>query len=450
MITKIEVDGFKSLANFNLKLKQGLNILVGPNGAGKTNIILFFEFLSQLMKNPVAKAVSSVGGAGAIFKKIGQNHYQENISFKIYGSIRESNKKYIVYEYYANINASFSDDTINFNHQKINIRTASKFWPDPDAKFYKSKWDLQVQYDFKNKDKGDFKIIKLDRRKFKPRFFIRETDGKDELLKGLEEFALQQNPSTRPIIYTLFPFLEFSQMVMNDLVGGETFNIIPSKVKEIEDAATPPEIKRDGSGLATTLYAMKKSKPKLSGKPRIFFAYDRPERSFKPETLNTIISYLKLANTTIQDLDIENDPFDNKLIVKISIQTGEYDAILPLSAMSDGTIKWLALITAILTSKTIFSIEEPENFLHPWMQAEIAAIMRSQIAEKKSNSFILMTTHSESLLNASKPEEVIIVDLKEGETIARRIENLQLIKEEISRSGFGLGHFFFSNSIQDA
>ena len=84
------------------------------------------------------------------------------------------------------------------------------------------------------------------------------------------------------------------------------------------------------------------------------------------------------------------------------------------------------------------------------MQAEIAAIMRSQIAEKKSNSFILMTTHSESLLNASKPEEVIIVDLKEGETIARRIENLQLIKEEISRSGFGLGHFYFSNSIQDA
>lgn len=194
---------------------------------------------------------------------------------------------------------------------------------------------------------------------------------------------------------------------------------------------------------------MKKSKPKSSDKQRIFFAYDRPERSFKPETLNKVISYLKLANTTIQDMDIENDPFDNKLIVKISIKTGDYDAILPLSAMSDGTIKWLALITAILTSKTIFSIEEPENFLHPWMQAEIASIMRSHISEKESNSFILMTTHSESLLNASKPEEVIIVDLKDGKTIARRIENLQLIKEEISRSGFGLGHFYFSNSIQD-
>jgi recombinational DNA repair ATPase RecF len=47
MITKIQVNGFKSLSGFELKLKPGLNILVGPNGSGKTNIILFFEFLSQ-------------------------------------------------------------------------------------------------------------------------------------------------------------------------------------------------------------------------------------------------------------------------------------------------------------------------------------------------------------------------------------------------------------------
>jgi len=38
----------------------------------KKNIILFFEFLSQLVKSPVAKAVSALGGAGTIFKKIGE------------------------------------------------------------------------------------------------------------------------------------------------------------------------------------------------------------------------------------------------------------------------------------------------------------------------------------------------------------------------------------------
>jgi predicted ATPase len=63
MITKIEVDGFKSLSGFELNLNSGLNILVGPNGSGKTNIVLFFEFLSKLTTNQVGNAVSSVGGA---------------------------------------------------------------------------------------------------------------------------------------------------------------------------------------------------------------------------------------------------------------------------------------------------------------------------------------------------------------------------------------------------
>jgi predicted ATPase len=116
--------------------------------------------------------------------------------------------------------------------------------------------------------------------------------------------------------------------------------------------------------------------------------------------------------------------------------------------MSDGTIKWLTLITAILTSKTIFSIEEPENFLHPWMQAEIANIMRENIEEKKNHSFVIMTTHSESLLNHSRPEEIILVDLLEGKTSAKRITNIQLLKDEIANSGFGLGHFYFSDSFE--
>lgn len=98
--------------------------------------------------------------------------------------------------------------------------------------------------------------------------------------------------------------------------------------------------------------------------------------------------------------------------------------------------------------KNYFSIEEPENFLHPWMQAEIAKIMREHIEQKKNHSFIIMTTHSESLLNSSNPEEVILVDLVEGKTSARRIANIQALKEEISQSGFGLGHFYFSDSFE--
>ncbi|MBM3500260.1 MAG: chromosome segregation protein SMC, partial [Armatimonadetes bacterium] len=38
MITKISVDGFKSLAGFEIELGQ-VNVLIGANGSGKTNIL---------------------------------------------------------------------------------------------------------------------------------------------------------------------------------------------------------------------------------------------------------------------------------------------------------------------------------------------------------------------------------------------------------------------------
>lgn len=449
MITRIEVDGFKSLSEFRLDLNKGINILVGPNGAGKTNIILFFEFLSKLIKNQVGYAVSCVGGAGSIFKKIGDDKYQDFIEFRIYGSEMVDKNKSIIYEYYSKINNSFEKDNIYFSKQEIKIQIEKKFCKNPDDINVKKEWDLHVRYENNGGEKGEVFIDKINQNKIKSRFFHTKDDTKINFEERIKEYINSNNPSHNTIISSLFIITDYVVAISSDLVCGESFNIIPSKVKEQEDAATPPGIKKDGSGLATTLYAMKTNKIKQNNDRISFVIFDSHEKTYEVDTLKKIISYLKLANKTIYNLDVINDPFDNRLIVKIYIRTGDYEAVLPLSSMSDGTIKWLTLISAILTSKTIFSIEEPENFLHPWMQAEIVSIMREHIEGKKRPSFVLMTTHSESLLNHSKPEEIIIVSLLDGKTIAKRIENVQIIKDEISNSGNGLGYFYFSNSLQD-
>ncbi|MDV6170182.1 ATP-binding protein [Flavobacterium sp. DG1-102-2] len=449
MITRIEVNGFKSLSQFELNLNKGLNILVGPNGCGKTNIILFFEFLSKITSNQIGYAVSSIGGAGSIFKKIGFEDYDKNIDFKIFGSKKISTKKYVTYEYGAKITTSFEKDNIFYSNQSIRLKTGTKFWSSPKDKLYPSKWDFDIDI-FYVDNTIDVTLNSINKSKFRESYFYEEDKEKsfeDTIVNSLK----RSNPIYKNIITSLFPIIEqYSLLIQSDLIGGETFNIVPTKVKDQEDASTPPGIKKDGSGLATTLYAMKKGKPKETNIwPRFFYFYEKEEKTFDPTTLKQIISYLKLANNTIVDLDVKNDPFDNKLMVKIYIKTGSYDAVLPLSAMSDGTIKWLALITAILTSKTIFSIEEPENFLHPWMQAEIASIMRNHITDKNDESFVIMTTHSESLLNYSQPNEIILISLEDGNTRAKRIKEISIIEEEISNSGYGLGHFYFSNALQN-
>ncbi|MNR37891.1 hypothetical protein D3C85_1559490 [compost metagenome] len=58
-----------------------------------------------------------------------------------------------------------------------------------------------------------------------------------------------------------------------------------------------------------------------------------------------------------------------------------------------------------------------------------------------------MTTHSESLLNYSEPNELILVEFFDGKTNAKRVPDIELIKNEISNSGLGLGHFYFSNML---
>ncbi len=88
MLNYVKVDGFKSLIGFKLGLNTGLNILVGPNGSGKTNVISFFDFLGNLQEMTASDAVSSAGGAGAVFTKIGEDKYKTNVVCTVCGDIR--------------------------------------------------------------------------------------------------------------------------------------------------------------------------------------------------------------------------------------------------------------------------------------------------------------------------------------------------------------------------
>ncbi|XXT17560.1 AAA family ATPase [Sorangium sp. So ce429] len=63
MITRIEVDGFKSLRGFALDLEP-LTAIVGANGAGKSNLLDALHLLSRLAQTSVTEALK--GGRGAI------------------------------------------------------------------------------------------------------------------------------------------------------------------------------------------------------------------------------------------------------------------------------------------------------------------------------------------------------------------------------------------------
>ncbi len=60
----------------------------------------------------------------------------------------------------------------------------------------------------------------------------------------------------------------------------------------------------------------------------------------------------------------------------------------------------------------------------------------------------LISTHSETILDALKPEEIIVTFFREGYTHTTRIEDIDLLNKVMTRSGNGLGWYFLMSSLE--
>lgn len=95
---------------------------------------------------------------------------------------------------------------------------------------------------------------------------------------------------------------------------------------------------------------------------------------------------------------------------RLVLEFGELGARRPWSAteVSDGTIRMLALLTALYDPRApIVAIEEPENFIHPWMVRTFVEACRDAIAS--GGKQVILTSHSPALIDFFAPEEIYVV-----------------------------------------
>jgi predicted ATPase len=94
--------------------------------------------------------------------------------------------------------------------------------------------------------------------------------------------------------------------------------------------------------------------------------------------------------------------------------------------ISDGTFNILAILAAVFQSDEpqFLLIEEPENGLNPKVIKSLVNFFRDKCEEK--GHFIWLNTHSQTLVSQLRPEEIIIVDKKNGVTQAKQFKDLKL------------------------
>jgi predicted ATPase len=117
---------------------------------------------------------------------------------------------------------------------------------------------------------------------------------------------------------------------------------------------------------------------------------------------------------------------------------------IPATRLSDGTIRFLCLLTILChpSPPPLICIEEPELGLHP----DALAILAELLVEASERTQIIVTTHSDILVSqlTDVPESVIVCERDDAGTHLRRLERARL--EEWLRK-YSLGELWLMGEI---
>jgi predicted ATPase len=148
------------------------------------------------------------------------------------------------------------------------------------------------------------------------------------------------------------------------------------------------------------------------------------------ETKRGIVEELKNLNPSIEDYEIIAEAGSVQIFL---VENGK---AVPASRLSDGTLRYLCLLTILCDPdpRGPVCIEEPELGLHPDLIPEVARLIVG--ASKKRQ--VIITTHSDILVDAlsNMPESIIVCEKEDGCTTFRRLESKE-VEPWLEDSGLG-------------
>ena len=110
--------------------------------------------------------------------------------------------------------------------------------------------------------------------------------------------------------------------------------------------------------------------------------------------------------------------------VQVFLQEG--NITIPATRLSDGTLRYLALLAILChpTPPPLVCLEEPELGLHPDILPGFADLLR----EASERCQLIVTTHSDTLVDAltETPESIVVCEKENGQTKLKRLDKDEL------------------------
>lgn len=452
-----EVHGYRSLQNFHISLSPGLNLLLGTNGSGKTNFVDLLDFMTVLVNQNVAAAVSSSGGVARVFSQESLKRKIPRVTVKIRGIADLTNfmmptnikKPLFKFEYEVDIRYSKLHTAVYIANETIKLKNLFSVEHPFDCDTTVGSIELHRFSPIDDEDPrwnvGTYLLTNSARNPLRHIHAHRIPTRKDRI-QPVSDIRVQML-STPPLISsdesilssrTPFPALD---AVRSAIARGRAFNLVPHRAKTPDDISAPPKISPNGAGLSATIYQMQQLQ-RADSRTSII------RRSTPKNALQTIVEWTKLVIPDLQQISAIADPHSGKYLVFLHVGNEEKSLKIPLQSASDGTLRWLVFACLIVSRGSEYTFEEPENFLHPKMQQYLIDLLRDSLPDKSAFSRYIISTHSETVINQCLPSEIILFDFVNGETVCKRLSNAEELVEQVNATGFGLGHYFAMNALR--
>jgi predicted ATPase len=145
-------------------------------------------------------------------------------------------------------------------------------------------------------------------------------------------------------------------------------------------------------------------------------------------TYSKIRDVVRLAAPFFDDFKLRPIPSTPDLI---QLEWLQRDSDYPFlaSQLSDGTLRFICLTTALLQPQRprTMLFDEPELGLHPYALSLLGGLVQKAVSPwGHPTNQVIISTQSALLLNEFAPEDIVVVERKEGQSEFQRLDSAQL------------------------
>lgn len=368
VITRIEIDSFKTFEDFSLDLPPFL-VILGPNAVGKSNLFDALRLLSDLATKDVHQALSENRGDPLdLFRRGPDGAPSETIRLAVEcllpASVEGAWGEEIAIPYrrlryeirLRRLEGGRGLERVVVDQERVDTilrKNDSGFVRNLGSVVSKDRVKQLVQYDkrwnlqpLSISNDGSFYTIPQDKRPGRPFVILRDKHQPRSIISTM-------NSSEYPHLFA----------VRKELSGIRFLALDASAMRPNPRLVPQDSLSPTGHNLAAVLARLK---------------VDTQDEERPKGILVDIGNDLARLVQGVRGVDVAEDKAAGDY--RLTIET-RGDGSIPSQVASDGTLRLLALLTLLHDPRSngLVCFEEPENGVHPWRLSELVSLLRDDV-----------------------------------------------------------------------